>query len=89
MAADPLCQKQNASRKSRLQIRKEKLEKISVTESHNRQVVQLTSETSFGNSMRGSGALIHHIRNSLSDIDCFDWVKTEISVDKKLRTSYN
>ena len=75
MTADPLFGSQNASRKTRAQIQRSKLTEMSVHKSNNRQVVHLESEMNIGSFMTGSGVLIHHIKNSLSDIDCFDWVK--------------
>ena len=76
--ADPLLGTQNARKKAALKFarQRERLEKYSIHESHERQVVFMEAYTGcrIDNPMRGSGVLIHNIRNSLSDIDCFDWV---------------
>ena len=81
--ADPLFGTQNARKEARLKCarQRERLEKYSIHESHNRQVVYIEAYTQciageydIYNPKRGSGVLIHNIRNSLSDIDCFDWV---------------
>ena len=71
---DPLLGKQRAKRKTRYQINQERLAKLANHNSHNRQVVFIEADVDYTSTITGSGVLIHHIRNSLSDIDCFDWV---------------
>ena len=79
--ADPLFGTQNARKRAALKYarQRERLEKYSIHESHERQVVFIEAYTQciagcYKNPKMGSGVLIHNIRNSLSDIDCFDWV---------------